>query len=75
MFLKCGHDRRRALDAEDGCRMIEIGAHGDACRVIHIPRLVASGANHNGGIGQVVASLARLRPIGFHGVMVARSKE
>jgi hypothetical protein len=55
--------------------MIEIGAHGNTCRVVGIPRLVASGAFHNGGIRQVVASLARLRPFGLHGTMVARSRE
>ena len=68
------HYRRGALNAEDGRRMIEIGTHGNTCRVVGIPRLVASGANHYGGIRQVVASLARLRPFGVHGSMVARSR-
>jgi hypothetical protein len=75
MFLKHAHNSRRALDAEDGRRMIERGAHGDACRVIRIPRLVASGADHNGGIGQVVASFAGLRLFGIHGAMVAQKRK
>jgi len=72
MLLKYGHNRRRTLDAEDSRRVIEIGAHGDACRMIRIPRLLASGAYHNGGIGQMVASFAGLGPFGFHGAMVTQ---
>jgi hypothetical protein len=66
MFSKRVHNSWRALDAENGRHMIEIGAHNDACRMIRIPRLFTSGANHNGGIRQMVASLAGLRPFRFH---------
>jgi hypothetical protein len=75
MFPKCSHNSRRALDAEDGRRMIEIGAHSDAYRVVGVPRLLTSGACDNRGIRQVVASLAGLRPFGLHEVIVARSWE
>src|SRR5687768_13677054 len=71
MLLKCRHNWRCALDAEDRRRMVEIGAYSDACCVIRIPLLLASGAYHNGSIRQVIAPFAGLRPCGFHETIIA----